>query len=52
MKYKLLEKEDLKLMKEIIEDDNMDFDLNNRLESVKTKLERLRNSYYFKKPYL
>jgi hypothetical protein len=34
MKYKLLEKEDLKLMKEIIEDDNMDFDLNNLQECL------------------
>ena len=29
MEYKLLEKEDLELMKEIIEDDDMVFDLNN-----------------------
>ena len=29
----------------------MNFDLTNRLEASKTKLERLKNSYYFKKPY-
>lgn len=42
MKYKLLEKEDLKLMKEIIEDDNMDFDLNNLQEFLNDK-----NNYGF-----
>jgi len=29
----------------------MSFDLTNQLETCKTKLERLKNSYYFKKPY-
>ena len=29
----------------------MNFDLMNRLENSKVKLERLMNSYYFKKPY-
>lgn len=42
MKYKLLEKEDLKLMKEIIEDDNMDFDLNNLQKFLNDK-----NNYGF-----
>lgn len=42
MKYKLLEKEDLKLMKEIIEDDNMEFDLNNLQEFLNDK-----NNYGF-----
>ena len=37
MKYKLLEKEDLELMKEIIEDDNMEFDLNNLQEFLNDK---------------
>lgn len=37
MKYKLLEKEDLELIKEIIEDDNMEFDLNNLQEFLKAK---------------
>ncbi len=42
MKYKLLEKEDLELMKEIIEDDNMEFDLNNLQEFLNDK-----NNYGF-----
>lgn len=42
MKYKLLEKEDLKLMKEIIEDDNMNFDLNNLQKFLNDK-----NNYGF-----
>ena len=40
MEYKLLEKEDLELMKEIIEDDNMEFDLNNLQDFIFDKYNR------------
>ena len=42
MEYKILEKQDLELMKEIIEDDDMEFDLNNLNEFLEDK-----NNYGF-----
>lgn len=42
MEYKLLDKEDLVLMKEILEDDDMEFDLNNLNEFLEDK-----NNYGF-----
>lgn len=42
MEYKILEKQDLELMKEIIEDDDMEFDLDNLNEFLEDK-----NNYGF-----
>jgi len=42
VEYKILEKQDLELMKEIIEDDDMEFDLNNLNEFLEDK-----NNYGF-----
>ena len=40
MEYKLLEKEDLELMKEIIEDDDIEFDLEKINANCNSKLKQ------------
>lgn len=51
MEYKLLEKEDLELMKEIIEDDDIEFDLEkiNEFYNDRNLLLQFAISFFYKK---